>query len=646
MNGFDLSTVTNIYLGSTPVTEVYMGSTLIWPKDTFNYITEYFTIESLEDYNQIGIVDSDRPSIEISTNKYEWTTVTPDAAPTYFITLNAGEKVYIRGNNEAYYSDSWSTEGYFTSTGKFNVSGNIDSLVFLDSFPASERFFSSNAFTKLFYNATNLVSAEHLVLPNTTSYGCYEYMFGYCSSLTKAPELPATTLEGNCYKSMFNSCSSLTKAPKLPATSLSYNCYDGMFKYCTSLTTAPSLPATSLSEECYFCMFQGCSSLTKAPELPATYLANYCYGGMFMGCSSLTKAPELPATTLKNHCYANMFMSCSSLTKAPELPATTLVFNCYYSMFDGCSSLNYIKMLATKIPSSCMENWVYGVASSGTFVKDASTTLPTGESGIPDGWTVENFNDYSSEYFTIESLEDGNQIGIVDSNRPSISISTDKRTWKTVTPNAAPTYFITLNAGKKVYIKGSNNSYYDSSWSTEGYFTSTGKFNVYGNIMSLIYADDFKNKTTLQSSNTFGNLFCNANKLISAEHLVLPATTLANNCYEGMFLYCTSLTTAPELPATILADRCYANMFDGCSSLTKAPELPATTLSDWCYYFMFASCSSLNYIKMLATDVSAILCLEWWVSGVASSGTFVKQASTTLPTGTSGIPEGWEVITT
>ena len=183
--------------------------------------------------------------------------------------------------------------------------------------------------------------------------------------------------------------------------------------------------------------------------------------------------------------------------------------------------------------------------------------------------------DYSSEYFTIESLEDGNQIGIVDSDRPSISISTDKQTWTTVTPNAAPTYFITLNAGEKVYIKGNNNAYFDYSWSTEGYFTSTGKFNVSGNIMSLLYEDDFKNKTTLQSSYTFRSLF-KSNKLISAEHLVLPATTLANNCYYNMFIGCTSLTTAPELPATTLADGCYYYMFRDCTkikmSTTKTGE--------------------------------------------------------------------------
>lgn len=285
-------------------------------------------------------------------------------------------------------------------------------------------------------------------------------------------------------------------------------------------------------------------------------------------------------------------------------------------------------------------------------------------------WPTGTF-DYATEYFTIESLEDGNQIGIVDSNRPSISISTDKQTWTTVTPNAAPTYFITLNAGKKVYIKGNNYAYYNESWSTQGYFTSTGQFNVSGNAMSLVYADDFQNQTTLLSSYTFGNLFYNADKLISAEHLVLPATTLADHCYSQMFSGCSSLTTAPKLPATTLVNDCYSSMFQGCTSLTTPPELPATTLTDGCYYFMFngctslttapelpatvltimcyyqmfSGCSSLNYIKMLATDVSAPLCLDWWVHGVASSGTFVKDASTTLPTGESGIPDGWTVET-
>ena len=106
---------------------------------------------------------------------------------------------------------------------------------------------------------------------------------------------------------------------------------------------------------------------------------------------------------------------------------------------------------------------------------------------------------------------------------------------------------------------------------------------------------------------------------------------------------------SPELPATKLVGSCYYGMFIGCTSLTTAPELPATTLASYCYNSMFRGCTKLNYIKMLATDISAYVCLEFWVRNVSSTGTFVKNpAMTTLPTAKSsnryiGIPSGWTV---
>jgi hypothetical protein len=86
-----------------------------------------------------------------------------------------------------------------------------------------------------------------------------------------------------------------------------------MFRNCTSLTTAPELPATTLAYGCYRNMFSGCSSLTTAPELSATTLANDCYESMFRGCTSLETAPELPATTLADYCYYYMFAGCIKL---------------------------------------------------------------------------------------------------------------------------------------------------------------------------------------------------------------------------------------------------------------------------------------------------------------------------------------------
>ena len=269
-------------------------------------------------------------------------------------------------------------------------------------------------YSYMFYGCTALTTAPEL--PATTLFNyCYQYMFRDCISLTTAPELPATTLAISCYHGMFQGCTSLTTAPALDATTLANNCYQAMFYGCTSITVAPDLPATSINTSCYSNMFYGCTSLIAAPELPATTLANSCYAYMFHYCTSLTTAPELPATTLANNCYQYMFNSCNSLTTAPEelpamtlntscytymfqgctnlttapeLPATTLVSNCYKCMFQNCRSLNYIKVGATSWNTTYASKWVNGVAASGTFKKPSSTSIATGVSGIPSGWTV------------------------------------------------------------------------------------------------------------------------------------------------------------------------------------------------------------------------------------------------------------------
>ena len=141
---------------------------------------------------------------------------------------------------------------------------------------------------------------------------CFGYMFNNCTSLIKAPELPATTLANYCYANLFSGCTSLTTAPELPATTLANGCYVSMFRK-TGITTAPALLATTLYGNCYGYMFNNCTSLIKAPELPATTLANYCYEAMFYGCTSLTTVPKLPATTLVEKCYQHMFRDCTSL---------------------------------------------------------------------------------------------------------------------------------------------------------------------------------------------------------------------------------------------------------------------------------------------------------------------------------------------
>lgn len=263
--------------------------------------------------------------------------------------------------------------------------------------------------------------------------------------------------------------------------------------------------------------------------------------------------------------------------------------------------------------------------------------------------------DYSKEYLTFEALEDGTFTLNVPANvnstyMTSVSYSTDDgANWITTTiDNTAQTITTpTISKGSKVLWKGIGKQM-AKDFNDYSQFSSTGNFSVSGNIMSLLYGDEFQDKTTFPSGSeyNFANLFKENAKLVSAENLVLPATTLARFCYNYMFAWCNSLTTAPELPATTLEEYCYNSMFRYCRQLTTAPELPATALETGCYSYMFQNCISLNRIKMLGVNnLIAHHYFQNWVEGVAANGTFFKNVKmTTLPTGVSGIPENWTVI--
>ena len=137
-------------------------------------------------------------------------------------------------------------------------------------------------------------------------------------------------------------------------------------------------------------------------------------------------------------------------------------------------------------------------------------------------------------------------------------------------------------------------------------FGRTGRFYIQGDLSCINVGSD-----------NYRGMFAGNTNLISAEYLILPAPTKANQ-YQGLF--------------------------SGCTSLERGPELSGDVLTEGCYSYMFSGCTSLNYIKCLATDISAEYCTAAWVTGVASSGTFVKNSSmSSWTTGTTGIPNGWTI---
>ena len=245
---------------------------------------------------------------------------------------------------------------------------------------------------------------------------------------------------------------------------------------------------------------------------------------------------------------------------------------------------------------------------------------------------------YSKQYLTIQALESGNF------SFEKTSYSVNGGAW--VVPTSLKKT-ITLNSGDTVSFKSTESG-------KTRFQNNTLSFKVYGNIESLEYGDDFIGQTTIKYKTAFIRLFENCSGLKDASNLILPATTLKDNCYGsfagyGMFTNCTSLIAAPQLAKAITIPRNapYLYMFSGCISLEKAPDLLAETLDDYngygTYENMFRGCTSLNYVKCLATTFSTGS-VENWLSGVSPTGTFVKKAGVTWPTGKNGIPSGWTVI--
>ena len=306
--------IQDLFVGSINAVGLYFGSEKVWGKSEPTAAPWLcFTAEEVNSTVALSAVGSaPTVSLECSTDGSTWS---PFVVGTTTVTLaKIGDRVYVRATSAGNTGMATSDSNYnkFVMTGKIAASGNVETL--LDQNGSA-----------------------------TLANYCYDYLFYLCSSLTTAPELPATTLANNCYRNMFNGCS--------------------------SLTTAPILPATTLNEGCYQNMFQSCSSLTSAPALPATTLAYNCYNGMFRSCSSLTSVPVLPATTLAKYCYGNLFRDCRKLNTI---------------------TLGYTGNFAD-IPSGAFNSWVSGVASSGTFYYNGSDTT-RGVSAIPNNWTITPFS--------------------------------------------------------------------------------------------------------------------------------------------------------------------------------------------------------------------------------------------------------------
>ena len=239
-------------------------------------------------------------------------------------------------------------------------------------------------------------------------------------------------------------------------------------------------------------------------------------------------------------------------------------------------------------------------------------------------------HDYSKDYLTFIPKTEG-QFSINNNGSGTtsntISYSIGDGDWTNI---AYGVQTPTVQAGQKIRFKGTPDTSYTGNQKSIGTFQCTTSFDAEGNAMSMTHGDNYQSATAMQSVFELASLFQNSS-IISAENLVLPPTTLTDNCYNCMFNGCTGLTTAPSvLPATTLADGCYLSMFQGCTSLTSAPQLPATTLDVRCYSAMFSGCTSLTTAPELPATSLANFCYTGMFWGCTSLTTGPALPATTL----------------
>ena len=164
-------------------------------------------------------------------------------------------------------------------------------------------------------------------------------------------------------------------------------------------------------------------------------------------------------------------------------------------------------------------------------------------------------------------------------------------------------------------------------------------------------ADDLSLISTIEFTEANVNVACTGDirTLLDWRNYNKVETGKARFC--GLFYSCSVLTSAPELPATKLADFCYNQMFSYCTNLVSAPVLPATTLADYCYYLMFNNCKKLSTVTMLALDseiTSKSDCVTAWLKNAGTDGSITRtlkvqdeDAYNALVT-TGDLPEIWK----
>lgn len=226
------------------------------------------------------------------------------------------------------------------------------------------------------------------------------------------------------------------------------------------------------------------------------------------------------------------------------------------------------------------------------------------------------YDKYLRQYLTFEALEAGTfslylYKGCSDM---AVSYSVNDGIWVDTTHiyNSSTNTITTpsLNVGDKVIWKCvSSDGSFGNAYQKTALFSSTGTCNIYGNILSLIYGDNFIGKDSIADGfQTFRQIFQTGLKCVSSENLIIPISVIKQ-------YVCTS-------------------MFQNNTVVQKGPVFISEDIQANALYTCFDGCTSLSSMTILADSVNSSQ--SNWVRNVPSGGVLNKKKGTTwnlLPTG-------------
>ncbi len=312
-------------------------------------------------------------------------------------------------------------------------------------------------------------------------------------------------------------------------------------------------------------LFAGCKIQT-APKMPNNdTVQSYDYYATFKNCAYLLSAPELPAKTVGANSYKEMFYGCGALKYAPELPATTLDVNCYDGMFQNCQSLIAPPSV---LPAKSVPNYAYRKMFYNCFYLPVAPRILASSVGTRGCESMFNTCAYlaSAPELPALSLAQGSYSNMFQNCVSMV--------------NAMP-----ILPATTLYVSTYNQMFDNCS-----------------NLKSV----PLLKATTLANSSCW-RMFNNCSTLEEVPYNMLPATTVAEWCYQGMFRNCYVLKNCPDLPATTLAEGCYQEMFGG-AGVEKCCALPATTLAASCYRQMFQWCPNITEAPTLSATTGVTDC--------------------------------------